>query len=48
MRAKDVLGKTGEQMTAEYLQSCGLRILNRNWRSADGATSSGGRHGSCR
>ena len=42
MRAKSVLGKSGEQMTAEYLQSCksckscGLRILNRNWRSADG------------
>jgi putative endonuclease len=36
MRAKDVLGKSGEQAAAEYLESCGLRILDRNWRSADG------------
>ena len=36
MRAKDVLGASGEQAAAEYLTSCGLRILDRNWRSADG------------
>ena len=36
MRAKDMLGKSGEQAAAEYLESCGLRILDRNWRSADG------------
>jgi putative endonuclease len=36
MRAKDVLGKSGEQAAAEYLQGCGFRILDRNWRSADG------------
>ena len=36
MRAKDALGKSGEQAAAEYLESCGLRILERNWRSADG------------
>jgi putative endonuclease len=36
MRAKDVLGASGEQAAAEYLASCGLRILDRNWRSADG------------
>jgi putative endonuclease len=36
MRAKDVLGKSGEQAAADYLESCGLRILDRNWRSADG------------
>lgn len=36
MRAKDLLGKSGEQAAAEYLQSCGFRILDRNWRSADG------------
>jgi putative endonuclease len=36
MRAKDVLGRTGEQAAADYLESCGLRILDRNWRSADG------------
>ena len=32
MRAKDMLGKSGEQAAAEYLESCGLRILDRNWR----------------
>ena len=36
MRAKDMLGRSGEQAAAEYLESCGLRILDRNWRSADG------------
>ena len=36
MRAKDALGKSGEQAAAEYLTSHGLRILDRNWRSADG------------
>ena len=36
MRAKDELGRSGEQAAAEYLQPHGLRILDRNWRSADG------------
>jgi putative endonuclease len=36
MRAKDVLGKSGEQAAADYLESCGLRILDRNWRCAGG------------
>ena len=36
MHAKDVLGKSGEQAAAEYLESCGLRILDRNWRCAAG------------
>ena len=36
MRAKDALGKSGEQEAAKYLESHGLRILDRNWRSADG------------
>jgi putative endonuclease len=36
MRAKDVLGRSGEQAAAEYLRACGMRILDRNWRSADG------------
>jgi putative endonuclease len=36
MRAKDVLGRAGEQAAADYLESCGLRILDRNWRGADG------------
>ena len=36
MHAKDVLGNSGEQAAAEYLESCGLRILDRNWRCAVG------------
>ena len=36
MRAKDLLGQSGEQAAADYLTSCGLRILDRNWRSAAG------------
>lgn len=36
MRAKDVLGRDGEQAAAEYLETKGLRILDRNWRCADG------------
>ena len=36
MRAKDALGQSGEQEAARYLESRGLRILDRNWRSADG------------
>src|SRR5215475_2077662 len=36
MRAKDVLGKEGEQAAVEYLQGCGFRILDRNWRCAGG------------
>jgi putative endonuclease len=36
MRAKDALGRSGEQAAAEYLEAHGLRILDRNWRSADG------------
>jgi putative endonuclease len=36
MRAKDVLGKSGEQAAADYLESLGFRILDRNWRCASG------------
>ena len=36
MRAKDVLGKNGEQAAVDYLESAGLRILDRNWRCATG------------
>ena len=34
MRAKDILGKSGEQEAAEYLEASGLP--GRNWRCADG------------
>src|ERR1700685_3187515 len=36
MGAKDVLGKEGEQAAVGYLEKCGFRILDRNWRCADG------------
>jgi putative endonuclease len=36
MRAKDVLGRTGEQAAADHLESIGFRILDRNWRCVDG------------
>jgi putative endonuclease len=34
--AKDVLGREGEQAAVSYLESRGFRILDRNWRCADG------------
>jgi putative endonuclease len=36
MRAKDVLGRVGEQAAAEYLERAGMRILARNWRCSAG------------
>jgi putative endonuclease len=36
MKAKDALGREGEQVAVEYLERAGLRVLDRNWRSADG------------
>jgi putative endonuclease len=36
MRAKDVLGRRGEALAAEYLADAGLRIVDRNWRSPAG------------
>ncbi len=36
MRAKDALGRHGEQLAAEYLTRRGLTILARNWRCGAG------------
>jgi putative endonuclease len=36
MRRKDVLGRQGEQLAAEYLEKAGFRILDRNYRCAGG------------
>jgi putative endonuclease len=36
MGAKDVLGKEGEQAAVSYLEGLGFRILDRNWRCAEG------------
>jgi putative endonuclease len=36
MRAKDVLGREGEQAAVDYLERAGFRVLDRNWRCAQG------------
>lgn len=36
MAAKDELGRRGEQMAAEHLTALGWRIIDRNWRCAQG------------
>jgi putative endonuclease len=36
MHPKDALGRQGEQLAAEYLKKAGFRILDRNYRCADG------------
>ena len=36
MAQKDVLGRNGEQAAVDYLEGVGFRILDRNWRCADG------------
>lgn len=36
MRVKDAVGRFGEQVAADFLHEHGLRILERNWRSAAG------------
>ncbi len=36
MNPKDVLGRQGEQLAAEHLRQDGLRVLDRNWRCAEG------------
>jgi len=36
VNAKNNLGRSGEQAAVEYLERAGLRILDRNWRCAEG------------
>lgn len=36
MRAKDSLGRFGEDVAAAYLVAAGLRVLERNWRCPEG------------
>ena len=36
MRAKDVLGRRGEELAAGYLEAHGMQILDRNWRCPEG------------
>lgn len=36
MRAKDALGRYGEDVAARHLQAAGLTVVERNWRCRDG------------
>jgi putative endonuclease len=36
MAAKDILGRTGEELAVEHLTADGLDIVARNWRCNDG------------
>jgi putative endonuclease len=36
LNPKDVLGRQGEQLAVEHLRQDGLRVLDRNWRCAEG------------
>lgn len=36
MAIKDELGRLGETIAAGYLERCGLRIIDRNWRCKQG------------
>ncbi|MEN3357052.1 MAG: putative endonuclease [Mycobacteriales bacterium] len=36
VRVKDAVGKFGEDVAVERLSAAGLRILDRNWRCAEG------------
>ena len=36
MRAKDLLGRRGEELAAGYLESQGMLIVDRNWRCPEG------------
>ncbi|WP_284975247.1 YraN family protein [Arthrobacter sp. efr-133-TYG-104] len=36
VRAKDILGQNGEALAAEFLENQGIRIVDRNWRCAEG------------
>jgi putative endonuclease len=36
MAARNELGRHGERLAVDFLRSAGMRILDRNWRCADG------------
>ncbi|WP_312179186.1 YraN family protein [Arthrobacter sp.] len=36
MKAKDVLGRTGEELAADHLTAAGYAIIERNWRCRQG------------
>ena len=36
MKAKDLLGRHGEDLAVGYLETLGMLIVERNWRCSDG------------
>jgi len=36
MKAKDVLGRSGERVAADYLEDRGIRVIDSNWRCPAG------------
>ncbi len=36
MADKDVLGRAGEDRAARHLETCGYRVVDRNWRCREG------------
>ena len=36
MKAKDLLGRAGEELAAEYFAAAGYAVLERNWRCRQG------------
>lgn len=46
MRAKDALGRYGEDVAARYLHDAGLIVLERNWRCGQGEIDIVAREGS--
>lgn len=47
MRAKDALGRYGEDVAVRYLQDLGLVVLDRNWRCSLGELDVIAREGGC-
>jgi putative endonuclease len=46
MRVKDAVGRYGEQVAAQHLESSGLTVLDRNWRCRAGELDIVAREGS--
>lgn len=45
MRAKDAVGRYGEDVAARHLEAVGMTVVERNWRCADGEIDIVARHG---
>lgn len=47
MRAKDAVGRYGEQVASVFLESAGFELLERNWRCPTGEVDIVARDGDC-